>query len=408
LELREAVTEAGRERVADREGGIGRREFVRVMERDVALDDVRDDPGDEVRVARVEAGLAANRLSHAYLIEGPQGLGKLHLAFRMAARVLEAPWPAEDPPIPLQHPDLTWVTLEIDDEGKQKKQIGIQQIRDTCARLAMTSYSGGWKVAVVWPAEQLNPHSANALLKTLEEPAPRTLLLLVRSRLDTLPATIASRCQRIRIAPPPPEEAIPWLEARAGGGDWRRLLALAGDAPLMALLLAEEGFRELDEHFTDDLLGIAAQRREPLEVAAEWARRRCVSRPGWRRWLNRSPIFTTPTTDIVDTFDVRCTPGQSSWRFTAMTTWPAALRPGTNWPCGSGITMATRYSTGASWNGRCRCPRTHSGMVITAVGSSVGPSPGWFPRRYVAPKNLIRSFSLSLLLPGSRPGKPDG
>jgi DNA polymerase III subunit delta' len=242
-----------------------------------------DFPWHESAWSEFEAGLAAKRLSHAYLVEGPQGLGKLHLAFRMAARVLEAPWPAEDPPIPLQHPDLTWVTLEVDDEGKQKKQIGIQQIRDTCASLAMTSYAGGWKVAVVWPAEQLNPHSANALLKTLEEPAPQTLLLLVRSRLDTLPATIASRCQRIRIAPPTPEEAVPWLEARAGGGDWRRLLALAGDAPLMALLLAEEGFRELDEDFTADLLGIAGRRKEPLEVAAEWARRPL---PMTLRWLD--------------------------------------------------------------------------------------------------------------------------
>jgi DNA polymerase III subunit delta' len=230
-----------------------------------------------------EAALATDRLSHAYLIEGPQGLGKLHLAFRMAARVLEIPWPAEDPPIPLPHPDLMWITLESDDEGKQKKQIGIQQIRDACATLAMTSYSGGWKVAVVWPAEQLNPHSANALLKTLEEPAPRTLLLLVRSRLDTLPATIASRCQRVRIAPPSTEDAVSWLEARAGGGDWHRLLALAGDAPLLALLLAEEGFRDLDEGFTRDLLGVLGRRREPLEVAAEWARRPL---PMTLRWLD--------------------------------------------------------------------------------------------------------------------------
>ncbi len=230
-----------------------------------------------------EAALAAERLGHAYLIEGPQGLGKLHLAFRMAARVLGAPWPAADPPVPLQHPDLNWITLETDDEGKQKKQIGIHQVRDACANLAMTSYSGGWKVAVVWPAEQLNPHSANALLKTLEEPAPRTLLLLVRSRLDTLPATIASRCQRVRIAPPPAAEAIAWLEARADGGDWRRLLSLAGDAPLLALLLAEEGFRELDGKFAADLVGILGRRREALEVAAEWARQPL---PMTLRWLD--------------------------------------------------------------------------------------------------------------------------
>jgi DNA polymerase-3 subunit delta' len=230
-----------------------------------------------------EAALAGDRLSHAYLLEGPQGLGKLHLAFRMAARVLGAAWPAADPPIPLPHPDLLWITLEIDDEGKQRKQIGVQQIRDACAELAMTSHAGGWKVAVIWPAEQLNPNSANALLKTLEEPSPQTLLLLVRSRLDTLPATIASRCQRIRIAPPPPEEAVRWLEARGGKQDWRRVLALAGGAPLMALLLAEEQALELDIKCRSDMLGIMAQQQEPLEVAADWARRPL---PVILRWLD--------------------------------------------------------------------------------------------------------------------------
>jgi DNA polymerase III subunit delta' len=242
-----------------------------------------DFPWHDAAWREFEAVLAAGRLSHAYLIEGPQGLGKLHLAFRMAARVLGAPWPESDPPIPLPHPDLSWVTLETDDEGKQKKQISVQQIRDICASLALTSYVGGWKTAVIWPAEQLNANAANALLKTLEEPPPRTLLLLVRSRLDTLPATIASRCQRIRIAPPPADEAVRWLEARAGAGDWRRLLALAGDAPLMALLLAEEGFREIDQACTEDLLGVLGGRREPLEVAAEWARRPL---PMTLRWLD--------------------------------------------------------------------------------------------------------------------------
>lgn len=242
-----------------------------------------DFPWHDIAWREFEAALSADRLGHAYLIEGPQGLGKLHLAFRMAARVLGASWPAADPPVPLQHPDLNWITLETDDEGKQKKQIGIHQVRDACANLAMTSYSGGWKVAVVWPAEQLNPHSANALLKTLEEPAPRTLLLLVRSRLDTLPATIASRCQRVRIAPPPAAAAIAWLEARAGGGDWQRLLSLAGDAPLLALLLAEEGFRELDGKFAADLAGILGRRREAMEVAAEWARQPL---PMTLRWLD--------------------------------------------------------------------------------------------------------------------------
>lgn len=249
-----------------------------------------DFPWHDTAWREFEAALERDRLSHAYLIEGPQGLGKLHLAFRMAARLLGAPWPAADPPIPLPHPDLLWITLEVDDEGKQKKQISIQQVRDACAELAMTSHAGGWKVAVIWPAEQLNPHSANALLKTLEEPAPRTLLLLVRSRLDTLPATIASRCQRVRIAPPALPEALQWLEERGGKEDWERLLTLAGGAPLMALLLHEEGALEFDATCREDLLGILAGGREPVEVAAAWAKRPL---PVNLRWLD------TWTADLV-------------------------------------------------------------------------------------------------------------
>jgi DNA polymerase-3 subunit delta' len=242
-----------------------------------------DFPWQEEAWNAFSAAVDNDRLSHAYLVEGPQGLGKLHLAFRMAARVLGVAWPAEDPPIPLPHPDLLWVTLETGDDGKQKKQIGIHQVRETCAELAMTSHGGGWKVAVIWPAEALNPYSANALLKTLEEPTPRTLLLLVRSRMDTLPATIASRCQRIRISPPPREEALRWLEARGRQGDWHALLELAGGAPLMALLLAEEGADELHARCRDDLLAILAGKRDPLEVAAEWARRPV---PVTLRWLD--------------------------------------------------------------------------------------------------------------------------
>jgi DNA polymerase III subunit delta' len=242
-----------------------------------------DFPWHEAAWHEFEAALGTDRLGHAYLIEGPQGLGKLHLAFRMAARVLGAVWSAADPPVPLQHPDLLWVTLEEDEEGKQKRQIGIDQIREACGQLALTSHAGGWKVAVIWPAEQMNPHSANALLKTLEEPAPRTLLLLVRSRLDTLPATIASRCQRLRIAPPCPDDAVRWLEARAGTADWRRLLALAGDAPLLALLLAQEGYRQLDRDFSEALLAVLGGSREPLEVAAALARHPL---PTTLRWLD--------------------------------------------------------------------------------------------------------------------------
>lgn len=224
----------------------------------------------------------AERLGHALLIEGPEGLGKLQLAFRIAAQVLGAAWTPAEPPLPPRHADLLWLTLEEGEKGP-KQQIGVQQVRDACATLAMTSYTGGWKAAVIAPAERLTLAAANALLKTLEEPAPRTLIVLVRSRLDTLPATVASRCQRLRLAAPPEDAALAWLDRSLPGRPWRRLLELAGGAPLLAARLAERGYAELDAAFADDLLAILAGRADPLEIAASWQRREL---PDVLRWLD--------------------------------------------------------------------------------------------------------------------------
>lgn len=228
------------------------------------------------------------RLAHGLLLEGPEGLGKLALAFEIARRVLGMPATAGAQGLPPVHPDFLWVTLEEGEKGP-KKQIGIDQVRAACAELAMTSYSGGWKVAVICPADRLTPAAANSLLKTLEEPAPRTLIVLVRSRLDTLPATIASRCQRLRLNPPPEDVALDWLAAT--GGDrrrWARLLALAGGAPLLAVRLGEEGFEELDRELGRALPEIVAGRRDPLEVAAALKGREPAQVLMWlEHWVGR-------------------------------------------------------------------------------------------------------------------------
>jgi DNA polymerase-3 subunit delta' len=153
-----------------------------------------------------------------------------------------------------------------------KKQIVVEQVRELCAELAMTSYSSGYKVAIVDPAERMNVSAANSLLKTLEEPTDNTLLILVRSRLDTLPATVASRCQRLRFAVPAEEDALRWLDQQEPGRDWRPLLRIAAGAPLAALQAAGEGVDELDQRFCEDLVEIAAGRRDPVKAASDWSK----------------------------------------------------------------------------------------------------------------------------------------
>jgi DNA polymerase-3 subunit delta' len=211
----------------------------------------------------VDKAWRQGRLPHALLLEGPAGLGKGLFARRLAALVLGV-----DPDSvngDLAHPDLVTVSLL-----EKKKQIAVDQIRELCATLAMTSHSAGYKVAIVDPADRMNVNAANSLLKTLEEPTDDTLLILVRSRLDTLPATIASRCQRIRFGTPPEAVALEWLQGIDSNFPWTPLLKLCNGAPLAAAAGAEQALSDIDTRLTDDLAGIAAGELDPIQVAAHW------------------------------------------------------------------------------------------------------------------------------------------
>lgn len=214
---------------------------------------------------RIHRAWTSERMPHALLLEGPAGLGKLEFARRTAALVLGADHGTGGPPADWQHPDLREIT-----PAEGKRQIAVDQIRALCAELFMTAHSGGYKVALIHPADSMNTHAANSLLKTLEEPTDRTLLILVRARLDTLPATIASRCQRIRFAVPEEQRALAWLTELDGSRDWRRLLAMAGGAPLKALTLAAEGMEETDRTFRQDLATLLKGEESAVQVAARW------------------------------------------------------------------------------------------------------------------------------------------
>jgi DNA polymerase III subunit delta' len=158
-------------------------------------------------------------LPHAWLIGGPQGIGKATLAYRMARFVLAYPDPraaevqsAQSLALPADHPivrrvaaqghgDLLILERTEGDNGKLRTRIAVDDVRKSVAFFGSTAGEGGWRVAIVDSVDELNKESANALLKVLEEPPRRALLLLVSHAPGRVLATLRSRCRLLTLRP---------------------------------------------------------------------------------------------------------------------------------------------------------------------------------------------------------------
>ncbi len=143
-----------------------------------------------------------NKITHAYLFTGPKGVGKTMVAEYFAASLLcqgQGQIPCKRCVFCQQvfkkiHPDLIWVERE-----KDKKNITIEQIRNLRERLTRRSFLNSYKVVIVKEAETLARDGWNALLKTLEEPSEKTIIILITTNFKNLPLTIISRCQLIKF-----------------------------------------------------------------------------------------------------------------------------------------------------------------------------------------------------------------
>jgi DNA polymerase III subunit delta' len=199
------------------------------------------------------------RMHHAWLIAGPEGIGKATLAFRFARRLLAGADAggslALDPSHPVfrrvvagGHADMLTIERAWDEKTKRRKRdIAIDDVRKTNGFMALTPAEGGWRVAVLDGVEDLNQASGNALLKILEEPPNRAILLLTCAAPGRLPATVRSRCRRLRLSPLPDEPMSRLLAdylPDLGPDERGRLATLAEGCPGRALLLAEaEGLK---------------------------------------------------------------------------------------------------------------------------------------------------------------------
>jgi DNA polymerase-3 subunit delta' len=224
------------------------------------------------------SGLVArgDKLPHALLIHGRSGVGKVEFARALARSLLcEAPeqglacgtcpacgWFNEG-----NHPDFREllpesladdattdeVSSDADEKDKKKsREIKIDQIRAIADFMMLSTHRDGYRVLLIHPAEAMNVAAANALLKTLEEPAARSVILLVSDQLGRLLATIRSRCQRVLVPTPDTATAVAWLQTK-GLSKAEDALAAASGAPLDAIAFGESDYQSSRQAFVSAL-----------------------------------------------------------------------------------------------------------------------------------------------------------
>lgn len=232
-------------------------------------------PWQDQQWGHLDGLLQQQKLPHAFLLSGSAGVGKKRFALAFAQYLM-----CESPKLSMAcgecrqcllnlantHPDIK--NLEPAEVGKQIK---VDEIRDLVAYLSHTSQQGGYKVAILAPAEAMNVNAANALLKSLEEPAAKTLLLLLTDNLGQLLPTIRSRCQLVKFPLPSREAALSWLGALLPTREaMEQLLDDAACQPLTAQQLLLNDGLERRQQLNNDLLALLSGRASALGIAASW------------------------------------------------------------------------------------------------------------------------------------------
>lgn len=234
-----------------------------------------DAPWFEAPLARVRAAKSRAQLGQSLLIHADPGAGAAPFARRVAQALLcecadEAGCGQCRGCVRVatgQHPDC----LEVG-PIEDSKQIRIEQVREIIDALAMSSYEGRATVVVFDPADSMNESAANALLKNLEEPRRDAYLLLVATQPSLLPATIRSRCLRIRLPAPGFDDAIAWLQQQRPSRSWAAALQVLGLAPYDALVADPDALLALRDETWGTLQQLPRGMVDVVRTAELWGR----------------------------------------------------------------------------------------------------------------------------------------
>jgi DNA polymerase-3 subunit delta' len=217
------------------------------------------------------------RLPHALLLSGPPGLGKEQFVLSFGQSLLCEDRDSDGVACGVcrqcqllhsgNHPDFQWVKPQAESKSGE---ITIEVIRNLTSNASLTSHAGGNKIIGIQPAHRMNKAAANSLLKTLEEPTPGTLILLLTDQPGRLLATIRSRCQNIEFKPPQRTQAISWLTDKVNHAEPELLLALANGAPLKALQLDNSELLDARKTMAKGFLQLLGGSLDPVSLAHGW------------------------------------------------------------------------------------------------------------------------------------------
>lgn len=216
------------------------------------------------------------QLPHALLFVGQQGIGKKRFADDLAKSLLcldvdHSGYSCGR----CQHCQLYQAgnnpNIQVISPEEEGKQIKIDVIRQLVGELVLATNEGSFNVVIIEPAEAMNKAAANALLKTLEEPVARTLLILICNSPHLLLPTIKSRCRTIRFPTPDSKAAVDWLQAQRPQIKMpENQLRINGGAPIKALKAIDEAWQDKTDTLFEDFMNLTKGRADAVEVAGRW------------------------------------------------------------------------------------------------------------------------------------------